>query len=516
MSDTNPTRAAVYTRVSTGRQAEEGYSLDEQERRALEHIERQGWTPAGCFREEGVSGAKARRPELDRLLAGLDAIDVIVVSSLDRLGRSTVHLLALYDQLERAGVRLVSLREAIDTSTPVGRLLRTVLAAVAEFERDLGRERTSAGIGGRARETGKPWGTPAYGYRKTVEGHWEPDPVEAPVLQRIFAMRTELGMAKAAIARQLNRDGVPTRKGARWSATVVSKVLSGREGLGEFRHGGEWHQGRHAALIDEQQWTAAQAIDERGRMYAPGAGGRLPKAHLFVRGMLRCSCGEAMLPRSARDQADHYVCRTHKLDAAACPVPPVRRDVIDAAALRMFEEVALDVEATRLHLTGQLDARAAETAALGAAAAREVAELAAEADRVERDYRRGVLPAERYVSLCASIAEERAAADAERIRLDAHAEAVAAARIELDAKHHTLARLAELRAAIAARVCEATPLGDIGALRAALAAVCAEVRLSRVEDGAIVLDYVPAGDDWRRVGLGFDAANNVTGSGVPL
>jgi site-specific DNA recombinase len=363
VSDTNPTRAAVYTRVSTGRQAEEGYSLDEQERRALEHIERQGWTPAGCFREEGVSGAKARRPELDRLLAGLDAIDVIVVSSLDRLGRSTVHLLALYDQLERAGVRLVSLREAIDTSTPVGRLLRTVLAAVAEFERDLGRERTSAGIGGRARETGKPWGTPAYGYRKTVEGHWEPDPVEAPVLQRIFAMRTELGMAKAAIARQLNRDGVPTRKGARWSATVVSKVLSGREGLGEFRHGGEWHQGRHAALIDEQQWTAAQAIDERGRMYAPGAGGRLPKAHLFVRGMLRCSCGEAMLPRSARDQADHYVCRTHKLDAAACPVPPVRRDVIDAAALRMFEEVALDVEATRLHLTGQLDARAAETAA---------------------------------------------------------------------------------------------------------------------------------------------------------
>jgi hypothetical protein len=180
---------------------------------------------------------------------------------------------------------------------------------------------------------------------------------------------------------------------------VVSKVLAGREGLGEFRHGGVWHEARHGALIDKQQWTAAQAIDERGRKYAPGAGGRLPKAHLFVRGMLRCRCGEAMLPRSARNQSDHYVCRAHKHDAAACSVPRVRRDVIDAAALRMFEEVALDVAATRLHLTGQLDARGAETTALFAAASREVAELAAEADRVQRDYRRGVLPAERYVAL---------------------------------------------------------------------------------------------------------------------
>ena len=154
-------RAAIYIRVSTARQAEEGFSLDEQERRALAHIERAGWEHAGTYREEGVSGAKQHRPQLDRLLADLPNLGAVVVPSLDRLGRSTRHLLEPYERLEAADVVLVSLRESLDTSTSVGRLIRTVLSAVAEFERNIGRERTSAGIAGRAREEAKPWGVPA-------------------------------------------------------------------------------------------------------------------------------------------------------------------------------------------------------------------------------------------------------------------------------------------------------------------------------------------------------------------
>ena len=233
-------------RVSTGRQAEEGHSLDQQQHRADAYAE-QADKPLVPYREEGVSGASQQRPERDRLLADLQPGDTVLVTSLDRLGRSTRDLLEVFDCIEEAGAALVSLRESIDTSTAAGRLLRTILAAVAEFERELGRERTASGIAGRARNTGKPWGPPAYGYRKTARGDWEPDPGEADTYRRVFRERVQHGLAKNAIAAALTRDGVPTRHGrARGRAAVVARMLRGREGLGEFHHGGEWHQGRHS------------------------------------------------------------------------------------------------------------------------------------------------------------------------------------------------------------------------------------------------------------------------------
>lgn len=522
MSTTNPSRAAIYTRVSTDDQAREGYSLDEQKHRGLQLIDREGWTHAGTFSDPGRSGADRQRPDLQRLLADVAAarIDVVLVAALDRLSRDAGHLREILMTFDAAGVRVIASGMALDRETPEGILQTGILAEFAEFERRKIKARTKAGIASRARTSGKPWGSSsAYGYRKHAGGDWEPDPVEAEVYRRIFRDRVERGLSKHAIAVALTRDGVPTRNGATgWSATVVAKVLRGREGLGEFRHGGEWHPGRHEPLIDEDTWTAAQALDARSRKYVPGGGGRLPKAHLFVRGMLRCTCGEAMLPRSARDQADVYVCRAHKRDSSSCPIPPLRRDQIDSAALSMFESYALDVEATRTHLIVQLDARAAEAAALGAQAAQQVAELAEQADRVERDYRRGVLPADAYARLSVTIAEERTAADAERERLQANAEALLAARRELDTEHETLTRLAELRRAIAGRVTDASPVSDIGALRAALCGVCAEVRLHSVASDSIVLDYHPVmrdGDEpWQRVGLSLDTANNMSGSGV--
>jgi hypothetical protein len=106
-------------------------------------------------------------------------------------------------------------------------------------------------------------------------------------------------------------------------------------------------------------------------------------------------------------------------------------------------------------------------------------------------------------------------------RLEERAAEVTAARRELDAESETLTRLAKLRAAIAGRITDASPIGDIGALRAALAAVCAEVRIHTVEGGTVAggmvaLDYIPLDDEWRRVGLGLATANNMSGRGVPL
>lgn len=123
-----------YARVST-----QGQQVDLQ----LDALEK-----AGCeliFRET-VSGAKADRPELAKLRAMLRQGDIVCIYKLDRLGRSMKHLLELVDEFQQKGVGLVSLTDSIDSSTAQGRLILNLFASLAEFERDLIRERTQAGL----------------------------------------------------------------------------------------------------------------------------------------------------------------------------------------------------------------------------------------------------------------------------------------------------------------------------------------------------------------------------------
>jgi DNA invertase Pin-like site-specific DNA recombinase len=95
---------------------------------------------------EKMSGTKKNRPELDKLLEALKTGDTIIVESLSRLGRSTKNLIELVELFQEKGVHLVSLKEAIDTSTPSGKLLFTLMSAIAQFERDIIAERTSEGL----------------------------------------------------------------------------------------------------------------------------------------------------------------------------------------------------------------------------------------------------------------------------------------------------------------------------------------------------------------------------------
>ena len=101
---------------------------------------------AECIYSEKISGARADRPQLAKLMASLKAGDVVTVCKLDRLGRSTTELFALLDRIDKAGAAFRSLGDPMwDTTTPQGKLLRTILAGVAEFERDVIRERTGEG-----------------------------------------------------------------------------------------------------------------------------------------------------------------------------------------------------------------------------------------------------------------------------------------------------------------------------------------------------------------------------------
>ena len=108
---------------------------------------------------EKMTGTKKDRPELDKVKLKARAGDVVVIESLSRLGRSTKDLLNLIDEFDKAGIQLVSLKENIDTQTPAGKLLLTVLSAICQFERDLTVQRTCEGLQA-ARARGRKGGRP--------------------------------------------------------------------------------------------------------------------------------------------------------------------------------------------------------------------------------------------------------------------------------------------------------------------------------------------------------------------
>jgi len=145
-------RAALYARIST---IDKKQSTDLQLNELNEYASVRKWTTCD-FIDEGESGAKQRRPALDALLkaARRREIDVIIVWRLDRLGRSLPHLLQLLQEFQAMGVGFISLRESIDLTTPVGKLMTYMLSAFSEFELDLNRERVRAGIEA-ARRKGK-------------------------------------------------------------------------------------------------------------------------------------------------------------------------------------------------------------------------------------------------------------------------------------------------------------------------------------------------------------------------
>ncbi|MDA0179019.1 recombinase family protein [Solirubrobacter phytolaccae] len=321
-----------------------------------------------------------------------------------------------------------------------------------------------------------PWGVPAYGFRKRDDGHWEPDPVEAPVARRMFDIYLQTSAYNAVLA-ALTLDGVRPRRGSMWTVALIRKVITGRSVLGYFRRGDDWVRGEHPAIVEEAIWEAAQRIAENSRKWTPKGGGRLPARHVFVRGMLVCDiCGQAFLPRTERNGRETYQCKTAKqVGKKGCQMPILRRAEVEVPALRLFERWALDVDGTRERLAEQLAGREGTAREQAARAAREAADAASALDRFDRDYASGALDAADYGRLTAKFRDELSAADAERDRLHARADEVAAMLGGLDAEHEGLRRLAELRAAIAGQIGSAGD--DVQALRAAMAAVFEKVHV---------------------------------------
>lgn len=232
MTPKRGTRFVAYVRVSTDEQAREGVSLEAQRRRVTAWAELQEVGLVEIISDEGLSGSTLERPGLQRALAMLRAgeVDGLVVCKLDRLTRSTRDLLALVAELFEDGSRaLASIAESVDTTTAAGRLVLTVLGALATWERETIAERTSEALRHLSAQ-GVKMGREGYGWRYTEaqdgEGRRvvEDVPEERAAAQRAAALRAE-GLTLRAIAERLTVEGIGTKRGGRWHAKTVRSLI---------------------------------------------------------------------------------------------------------------------------------------------------------------------------------------------------------------------------------------------------------------------------------------------------
>lgn len=224
----NPKIAVGYIRVSTTGQAEEGVSLEAQKAKIAAWAELNGYTLAAVHCDAGLSGKRAdNRPELQSALdAACKGKAALVVYSLSRLARSTADAISIGVRLDKAGADLVSVSEKIDTTSAMGKFVFTLMAGLAQLERDQTAERTTMALAHKASKGERISGELPYGMRLAADGvHLEADPAERAVIAEIVRLRAE-GMSYRSMAADLEARGLLPRSGGRWFPQMIKNVLS--------------------------------------------------------------------------------------------------------------------------------------------------------------------------------------------------------------------------------------------------------------------------------------------------
>jgi len=435
---------------------------------------REGWRidSAWEFQDEAKSAYHGNRGDglasartLAAALAAEHGQAILVVQHSSRFARGDAvqaqHLAEVFLWALRAGVQLRSVQDdAMVTS-----LLTSVVAGDqnhAESKRK--GESIKGGMRRRAAQRGRPNGgarTYGYRYRDVTEDGKPTGPlvvveVEARVVERVYAEYLS-GSGQRQIARGLVEDGVPTATGGRWYQGTVRNLLANPFYGGQVALNGEIYAGKHEAIIDRQTWEQVRLLRE-ALVRSPGKGrGRYPKGrHLFTKGLLRCGlCGSAMTPvtkptRTPDQLYEIYTCFRRLHDGPhACSMPHVRRDLIDTAVWRYFENVALDVDATRKAIDDQATRKLSEVAALTAQAERELARAEAALGRIEADYIRGAITADQWTRLEFRLVGEIAAARGEVEQHRRQQERVVEDLAEVDSEAAMLDELTSIRQVIA-------------------------------------------------------------------
>ncbi|MCD6350576.1 MAG: recombinase family protein [Armatimonadetes bacterium] len=249
-------RAAIYVRVSTEEQARGGVSLDFQEERYRDAAIKAGAELIEVFRDPGYSGSNLNRPTIQQLLQRLDEFDLLVVWKLDRLSRSVRDWSNLMHTLAEKQVGFVSVSEQFDFASPWGKAALNMLATFSELFLDILRSNVRAALHHLAHQGRRPAGS-AYGYRRENK-RMVIVRDEAAVVRRVFREFNE-GASLVELARRLNRDGVPCRRGGKyWRVNMVERILTNPMYIGQFIYGGELFEGDHEPIVGEDEFYHAQ------------------------------------------------------------------------------------------------------------------------------------------------------------------------------------------------------------------------------------------------------------------
>ena len=313
-------KVAIYIRVSTASQADEGYSIDEQKAKLEAYCEIKDWKIYDTYIDGGFSGANTQRPELERLISDVKRkkVDMVLVYKLDRLSRSQKDTLFLIeDVFAKNDVAFISLQENFDTSTPFGKASIGMLSVFAQLEREQIKERMMLGKEGRAKN-GKSmsWTTIPFGYDYSKEtGILSVNPTQALIVNRIFTEYLN-GKSVVKIIRDLNAEGHVGRKRA-WGETIAKYLLKNETYLGKVKYKDKVYEGQHEPIITQELFDLVQLEVEKRQISALEKynNPRPFRAKYMLSGLMKCGyCGASLgLKHTRKDKngiSHHkYQCR---------------------------------------------------------------------------------------------------------------------------------------------------------------------------------------------------------------
>ncbi|MDU6483051.1 recombinase family protein [Paeniclostridium sordellii] len=358
-------RVAIYCRVSTVEQAEEGYSIDEQNLKIREYCEREGHEIYNLYEDRGISGKNiTNRPGIKQLLhdATENKFDLVIVWKLNRISRKLLDILNIVELLNKHNIAFRSLTENFETETPSGKLQLNIMGAIGEFERETIAENVKMGLLARAKE-GRWNGGVVLGYdiveirnegKKRKNTRLEINEKEANTVRRIFELYSK-GYGYKAVVNRVNKEGYKTKRNKQFAVSTVKEILQNPIYIGKIRYNvrQDWSKkrrnninanpilsdGQHEPIIDMQTWNKVQVIlKERSKKHNKVYDSEFP-----LTGILKCPvCGAGMtISRSTSRRKDgtkkvleYYSCGNWKnKGTAVCNSNSIRVEVADEYVL---------------------------------------------------------------------------------------------------------------------------------------------------------------------------------------